>query len=296
MAFELKLEESVADGIRRNVSREIEKALDGVGGRGKPPPRGKAEVLAVHDVRKCFKKVRAALRLVREELGDDVYRAENFCFRDAARPLTEVRDAQMLVETLDKLEAPPIALIRDALLANEQDITRRVLHEEHAFAAVREFGAAALARIPTWRIERDGFAAVESGLRRVYRTGHRALALAAENPTIENLHEWRKQAKYLWHVLQLVEPTKELANQAHELSRVLGDDHDLAVLRRTLAADPLTYGGHPTLKALFAFIDRRREELQRNASALGRQLYADPPKLFPSRLETYWTRQPVNAA
>ncbi len=78
---------------------------------------------AVHDVRKGFKKVRAALRLAREELGDETYRAENYAFRDAARPLTEVRDAQMLVETFDKLtkalagevDAPAIAKVRDAL-------------------------------------------------------------------------------------------------------------------------------------------------------------------------------------
>src|ERR1019366_5884992 len=52
----------------------------------------------VPEVRKCFKRVRAALRLVREDLGDDAYREENWCLRDAARPLTEVRDAEMLVE------------------------------------------------------------------------------------------------------------------------------------------------------------------------------------------------------
>ena len=39
--------------------------------------------------RKCFKKVRAVLRLIRPETGEKTYRAENTCFRDAARPLTD---------------------------------------------------------------------------------------------------------------------------------------------------------------------------------------------------------------
>jgi CHAD domain-containing protein len=158
---------------------------------------------------------------------------------------------------------------------------------------VEEIATRALARLPDWRIERDDWAALESGLRRVYRTGHRALALAAENSSVENLHEWRKQAKYLWHQLQLLEAAwtgsdKELGDQTHRLSQLLGNDHDLAVLRETLAADPLAYGGHRILKGVFAVIDRRSQELERQAFALGRKLYKDPPKVFTSRIEAYW--------
>jgi len=235
---------------------------------------------------------------VREDLGDDLYHEENFCFRDAARPLTEVRDAEVLAETADKLtqqfpgaiEPGAFAKIHDALLANRQEVTRRVLEEGRAFAMVEEVAARALARLPDWRIERDGWAAVESGLRRVYRAGHRALALAAEDPSVANLHEWRKQAKYLWHQLQLLDAAwmasdKELVDQTHKLSTLLGEDHDLAVLRETLAADPLVYGGHRILKGVFAVIDRRRGELEQQAFDLGREIYKDSPKVFTSRIE-----------
>jgi CHAD domain-containing protein len=301
MAFQLKAKESVGDGVTRNVKRELEKVQDIVGARVKPREHGASENAAVHETRKCFKKIRAALRLVREELGDDVYHEENWFFRDAARPLTEVRDAEMLVETFDKLarqledpiEPGAVAKVRAALLAHQQDVARRVLHEDRALAGVKEAATRALARISDWRIDGDGWAALEGGLRRVYRTGHRALALAAEDPSVVNLHEWRKQAKYLWHQLQLLEPAwtgseHELGDQVHELSQLLGDDHDLAVLRQTLAADPLTYGGHRVLKDMFAVVDRQRQELERKAFALGRQLYKDPPKVFTSRIEGYW--------
>jgi CHAD domain-containing protein len=264
MAFQLNAKESVSDGITRNVRRQIEKALKHLGAKSKPSQRGVSQNEAVHEVRKCFKRVRAALRLAREDLGDDVYREENWCFRDAARPLTEVRDAEVLVEIVDKLtqqfsaaiEPGAIAKIREALLANQQDVTRRVLDEGKAFAAVEEAAAHALARLANWRIERTDWAALESGIRRVYRRGHRALALAAENSSVENLHEWRKQAMYLWHQLQLLEGAwtgseKELVERTHQLSTLLGEDHDLAVFRATLAADPLAYGGHRILKDLF---------------------------------------------
>jgi CHAD domain-containing protein len=307
MAFQLNAKESVSDGITRNVRRQIEKALKHLGAKGKPSQRRVSQNEAVHEVRKCFKRVRAALRLVREDLGDDVYREENWCFRDAARPLTEVRDAEVLVEIVDKLtqqfsaaiEPGAIAKIREALLASQQDVTRRVLDEGKAFAAVEEAAARALARLANWRIERADWAALESGIRRVYRKGHRALALAAENSRVENLHEWRKQAMYLWHQLQLLEGAwtdseKELVERTHQLSTLLGEDHDLAVFRATLAADPLAYGGHRILKDLFAVVDRRRQELERQAFALGREIYKDSPQVFTNRIEAWMNYREVN--
>ena len=307
MAFQLSAKESVSDGITRNVRRQIEKALKHLGAKGKPSQRGVSQNEAVHEVRKCFKRVRAALRLVREDLGDDVYREENWCFRDAARPLTEVRDAEVLVEIVDKLtqqfsgaiEPGALAKIREALLANQQEVTRRVLDDGKAFAAVKEAAACALARLSNWRIERADWAALESGIRRVYRRGHRALALAAENSSVENLHEWRKQAMYLWHQLQLLEGVwtgseKELVERTHQLSTLLGEDHDLAVFRETLAADPLAYGGHRILKDLFAVIDRQRQDLERQAFALGREIYNDSPTVFANRIEAWMNYREVN--
>ena len=297
MTFQLKATEPIPDGVRRNVRREVEKALERLGAKVRPRQRDAWENDTVHEVRKAFKRVRAALRLVREGLGDDAYREENWCFRDAARPLTEVRDAKVLIETLDKLgqaiDPGTAANVHAALLANLQEMTQRVLRQGKAFDTAREVAAHALARFSDREIDGDGWALVDGGLRRVYRAGHRAMALAEANPGVPNLHEWRKQAKYLWHELQLLEPAwtvrdKDLGDRAHRLTQLLGEDHDLAVLRQTLAADPLTYGGHRVLKNMFVQVDRQSAELEKQAFALGRQLYKDSPKVFTSRIEAWW--------
>jgi CHAD domain-containing protein len=263
--------------------RSVEKALE----RVEPSPRGhEATVVAVHEARKDFKKVRAALRLLREMLGDEAYRETNFAFRDAARPLTRVRDAQMLVATLDGVVAddPLAAPMREALLENERELSERVLRHDHAFAVVRDFARRALEAERLRPASGDALG-LAHGLRRVYRNARRAFARANENPSVENLHEWRKQTKYLWHALRLMEASEELSDAAHELSRVLGDDHDLAVLRRALAADPTTFGGHARLKALFARIDAKRLELEQRAFALGQLLFAVAPAAFAARAE-----------
>jgi len=297
MSFQLRTNEPVHAGLMRNVRSQLEKALKHLHASADPHQHDSAETDTVGEVRKCFKRIRAVLRLLREELGEDRYHRENYCFRDAARPLTQVRDAGILVETVDKLRehfprtAPSATLanIRHALLANQNEVSRRVLEQDQAVAKVRQLTVQVLARLGEWRIERDGWAALEPGIGHVYRAAHRALTLAAESSSVAHLHEWRKQTKYLWHQLQLVEPVlgnagKPLADATHRLSTLLGDDHDLAVLRETLAADPLSYGGHLNLKSVFNLIDRRRAALERQAFALGRQIYQDPAKVFTSRI------------
>lgn len=297
MAFELKEHEPVGAGTTRNVKAQIEKALKHL---GTATESAVTENEAIGEVRKCFKRVRAALRVARDELGSELYREENFGFRDAARPLTQVRDAGILVDTADKLRPEVVKVvgpavfkkIRMALVANQQEVRHRVIEVNKAFATVRDAAIRALERLPGWKLQRDGWAAIEPGLHRVYQHGHHALRLATESPSVANLHEWRKQTKYLWHLLQLLEAAwtdseKEFVTQTHRLATLLGEDHDLAVLRETLAADPLAYGGHHILKNVFVVIDRHRAELERQAFALGAEIYKDPPRVFTSRIETW---------
>lgn len=147
-----------------------------------------------------------------------------------------------------------------------------------------------LTSIGDWTIRHVGWSAVSSGLQRVYKAGCAALSASSTNPSVANLHEWRKQAKYLWHGQQLIgqswtDEAKELGDRAHRLTQLLGDDHDLAVLRQMLGADPLAYGGCGFLENLFLLIKRRRENLEQQAFAIGRCVYRDSPTTFTKRME-----------
>jgi CHAD domain-containing protein len=294
MAFAVKRNQSVPGNIKRIVRRETEKALAAL--RTRP-----ADDETIHDVRKRFKKVRAVLRLVRAELGEKTYCRENACFRDAGRPLTEIRDAKALLETLDDLplecareiSSTTLAAVRQGLEARRDAIHKRKLEKEHVLEKVAQTIEPVLGRIPDWTFPHKGWLALESGLKRVYKKTRRAFAEASADPTTEKLHEWRKQAKYLWHQLQLLEPVrpkvmKKQNEQLHQLTQFLGDDHNLAVLHVTVAGDPVTYGGLNALQPLLALISRRRDELQKDAFRLGRRLHRDKPGGFISRIGDYW--------
>lgn len=103
------------------------------------------------------------------------------------------------------------------------------------------------------------------------------------DPSVENVHEWRKRAKDLWYHLRIVRNVwpgaiGPAADEAHRLSDLLGDHHDLAVL----AADT------SDVEVLTRCIERRQEELLARALDLGQRLYAERPKLFSGRIGTYW--------
>ena len=138
---------------------------------------------------------------------------------------------------------------------------------------------------------RCGWSTLGPSLRRVYRSGRRAAAASEQRATDENLHELRKQAKYLWHELQILEPMQpatlaKLAKLAHQFSDRLGDDHDLAVLReKVLASRSLS---RSSIRSIVAAIDRRRRRLQQQARRLGRRLYRARPREFEKRLGSYW--------
>src|SRR5262249_35609303 len=138
----------------------------------------------------------------------------------------------------------------------------------------------------------QGWSALKGGLKRVYKQGRDALSAAHAEPSVMSLHEWRKQAKYLWHQLQLLQPIQPvfmsaLADRMRQLTKLLGDDHDLAVLRETITTG-LSRRPGVELRKLLAVVDRRREQLQKQAFQLGRRLYRAKPRVFLGRIKSYW--------
>ena len=291
MAFELEAGESVAVGIRRIVDEQLQSALDEL----RRADDANADE-AVHAARKRLKRVRAVARLVRDELGESVFAQANASFRDAAARLAEARDAAVLVKTLDSLEdkvadREAFAAARQRLDARRTAVSRRGLEQGDGLETVARAVEQAGHRVAVWPIDRDGWRALRPGLRRVYARGRRAHKLAEIDAPADLFHEWRKQVKHLWHHLEVLEPVwppvmKKLADECHRLADLLGDDHDLAVLRETLEphAAPDCDGRSPVTDAARAV----QGQLRRDARALGARVYADKPKAFVRRLGEYW--------
>jgi CHAD domain-containing protein len=233
----------------------------------------------VHGARKQLKRARATLRLLHPAIGDDAYRRENVAARDAARPLSRARDDEMISNSLaGLLEHFGRSMPRLHLAQHSQKLSAAQLGKIKA-ALDRS-----MKRAQQWELDADGWDCIATGLRATYRRARRALRHARTDRATEDLHEWRKQTKYLWHQLQILTPLAagpigELADELHHLADYLGDEHDLAVLReRATESSEL----HP-------LIDRRRQELQDKALTLGERLYCEKSRAFVHRLERNWS-------
>jgi CHAD domain-containing protein len=193
-----------------------------------------------------------------------------------------------MLDALDALEEGGLhgataGRVRQELENHKASLAR---NEQAVKAAVDELESAR-EDVADWPLERDDWGAIDGGLRRIYRQGRRRMREAENDPSTAALHEWRKRVKDLWYQLRLLRETWPAvmgpeSDEAHALSEKLGDDHDLAVLwnfavDRNLASERLR-------KAL----DSRRAELQREAFATGRRLYAERPRTFTARLASYW--------
>jgi CHAD domain-containing protein len=296
MAFELKPDEKLRRGIRRIARNQLDKALELLTGE-----ESASRDEAVHEVRKSLKKVRAVLRLVRAAIGESNYRAENTCFRDAARPLTTVRDAKILIETFDNLlehfhghvAGRSFEATREALQANLRAVRREVLDEQGAFAVTAATLRQARDRVKDWADLPNRWSAIGDGVESVHCQAAESFRAATNSPTVEKLHEWRKQAKYLRYQLEILRPLwpermEELADEADRMTELLGDDHDAAVLRQKLTDDPERVGGAGNVELLVALLDRRRTELQQEAITLGERFFQEPSRPFARGLKGYW--------
>src|SRR5436190_9313232 len=97
MSYELRADETLGDGIRRIVCKQIENAI--AASKAKQNGRGSP----VHETRKHLKKARAALRLVRGEIGHKTWKREDRCLAKAGQLISEVRDAEVRLQTVRQL-------------------------------------------------------------------------------------------------------------------------------------------------------------------------------------------------
>lgn len=289
MAYKFDAEEPVQEAVVRCAAEQLDHAVGELSERINDDP-----VRAVHNARKAIKKERSLLRLARGVIASEDRRRENAALREAARELSGTRDADVMTATLDDLadryagQVP--AKTFDAIREQLRSPSGRRPDSALQARAVQELGALRV-RVDDWKLVGGGWKAIEGGLLRSYTRGRKAFARARGERSVENLHAWRKRVKDLWYQQRLLGPicgpgARGQAKDAHRLADLLGDDHDLALLRQELAPNEMAVA--VDLHAVVELVDHRRGELQTEAMALGERVYADSPKAFRRRMRRSW--------
>lgn len=314
MAYRLDPGLPTAPEVRRALAEQIGRAAAELRVPGGPTAEG------VHEARKRIKKARSLLRLARADVGAGVARHANAELRQVGADLARQRDADALVEAIDRLaEVAPDDPAPDDTAPDDDapDGTADALaHVRAAFAeradAVRagdaldqatvRGAARTLEQLATW-LDRvpahaQGWDAFGPGMARSHRRGRAALAALPDDPSAEELHEWRKRVKDLWYHQRLLrrlwpEAQRPIIEAADRLADVLGQEHDLGLLVEVLAATDES--GEPSValdpaarEVVVAAADARRADLQAVARDLGARLYADDERAWERRHRAWW--------
>ncbi len=250
---------------------------------------------SIHSARKEIKKLRALLRLIRSEIGKKAFKKEVADLRKAAAHLAPPRDAHVKVQTLEKLSHSAKISSRQlrALLKREcRRELNRFKKRNHAKSVMRVLRKVPerFAELP---LKSRGWSAIAPGVKMSYRRARQARIAAHGNPSAENFHRWRKRVKDLACYIQLLEPIwpEQMAATSEELERLgelLGDEHDLHVLRQAALKKSVYRDAKAEVDALLSLIDQRRLELRHAALAMSARLLDESASAFCQRLHRYW--------
>lgn len=307
--------EPLAEGLRRIVLGQLDLAIELI--EGYREAAGGAEDRTVHEIRKAIKRLRALLRLLREELGSKRYTRENAALRDCARRLAGARDAEVMVGTLEALVARhpkrlarsvAVRELRTQLLAEREAAAAHAIKDAQVRREVAGELRAVRARVERWELRERGFKLLAPGLERIYRQGRAGLRTARRRGgEAEALHLWRKRVKDLRYAAETLDRggkrgdkrggkragagpggsgryVRRIAQRADRLGEMLGEEHDLALLARGVRRrSELFTGERGTRKRLLKLIARRRKQLHRRALREGERLYERKPRRFVRR-------------
>jgi len=291
MGFRLKLRESLPDGLKRVFREQIESALELC--RHPAKQRG----VTVHEVRKHLKKLRAAMRLGIPEVGKNRHTREDRCVRKIGRLVSDLRDAQVRLQTLIQLrddtakgpEDSPFPRIEELLSLERESFSA-------AFAGWQKQAIPQLerveARLLKWPLEGLTWKQICGAVGKIYKRGQRGLAKTIADPEPENFHAWRKRVKDIWYQLRILQPLNrmvltEMARDAEVLGELLGGEHDLNFLWARLETEKGDEALRDELAQLETLIRKRGKRLRTNALELGRRFYAEPAKAFAKRISIF---------
>ena len=148
--------------------------------------------------------------------------------------------------------------------------------------------------IDDWRFEPDGFGPAVAGFTTTYRAGRQALEILCPESDPDAFHEYRKQVKYAWYQLRLLESmAPSMLTPARTVAGALGDAlgqvNDLAVVMATwLDDDPEGFGGSDQAGRAGQLIGNLRADFQQQATGIGLRFHAEEPHALADRIERYW--------
>lgn len=287
MSFELRIDESLGAALRRCLVEQAERlAADVEGDEGGE---------AIHKARKRCKRLRAVFRLLRPA-HPDLSCEGNALFREIGRKLSAFRDVDATRAAFRRFVAAAgecgkvLEQLEVILHKDDPALTPELLAERVAESARQAREAAR--RYEKLDLGKNQFSLFGDGLLITYKKARAAMRAAYDDPHPETFHEWRKRVKDLTNQTQFLAPLwpeifGSLRKEFDDLGDILGDDHDLSVVRSIVLAEGEAFGSE-VLELFTEEVDRQLGGFRRQTHLLGARLFAERSELFMRRVHAYW--------
>lgn len=295
MSIQLNYQEDFSDGLKRLMIDECRTAIASIKAADDKESRHEA----VHEARKAFKKIRACLRLVRDEI--DYYSEENKWFRDQGRKISDIRDAAADIEALDELKNQydselyenSFNDLKKSLLEYRKKLADQIFRKENRLENIQEAVKKKKERIPGRPLKIDSFDDIRPSIKRTYSRGVNGLQRSLESSDIEDFHEWRKRVKYLRYQIDILnrlwpQVFKTFENELHDVTGLTGFLHDMHNLQESAERLGNPFSDEEEKILFYALSDKQQIYLKKHALLKGRKFYIDSPSEFCDRLEVYW--------
>ncbi|MFM1816381.1 MAG: hypothetical protein RLZ98_3076 [Pseudomonadota bacterium] len=305
MAYRLRLDEAIGENVRRIANEQFAAAE-------RVLVEGPDLEVAVHSARKAIKRLRALLSLLGPGIEPADFKRENRRLRDIGRLLAGRRDTDVLHATLIQLtrSGEMGRFNSDAgiqqLIAVLDQRRAELINEGDPRPAAKAL-ARARRKFRKLEIKADGADTIAEGFAHTYAGCQSAYGVAMVSPTVDHIHELRKNIQRHWRHMQVLAPLwpgmfKARVQIAREISGFLGTDHDLALAMEFLEQNGKPASGGKFQRKLLEIASGHQFEARQRAFSRAEILLANEVREWRRVLPKYWrsahrmTEESVEAA
>ena len=255
---------------------------------------------SVHEIRKSLKRIRAILRLIRYDIGEERFIIENLRFRNMARQISRLRDLSVIIKYFaDNFESGELIIDENNSinfvhhLNNLRETELKRIVETQTFESIKEQMEIAHSDLNNYDLNNLGPHTIEEGILYVYNQclkKIRETQLKLDNIPI---HELRKRVKYLLNQMILIKDVwpeffNTYSNSLKHASDLLGDDHNLLEITDLVKNTPSEILSEENKTIVVKRLDSERNHIHEELWPLLGKLFTEDPKSFIKRIKSYW--------
>lgn len=254
--------------------------------------------LAVHEMRKSFKRLRALL-LFYDEYPEEFPQAFCVQIKNYGRLLSTMRESyvniqifERLTETNNLIADRKIKSAKEKLQVKNREIIDNSFFGSEDFQNLLRFTKLLEQQAVRMEIDRPSQIQLAKQLVISYQKSFDCYLLIGNNSDGGEIHNLRKKLKRLWYqfdLIQYLHPRyfRLKSDQLNKITEQLGDDHDLFVFLNDLKNDNLGFDVSE-IEIIENQVEHLREINLIKLNPRLKQFFNDPPSFFTQKMEQFF--------